>query len=112
PAVRTRSGSCITSTRACSSPRSPRFSESPVGCRVGRVGVGIPRREGVQRRARPRPLKRAVERYLLAPLATAIVSQTFPEGERFLFVSARQNRIEVRFVDPDADDSKPDPVAT
>jgi len=59
-----------------------------------------------------RPLKRAVERYLLAPLAAAIVSQTFPEGERFLFVSARQNRIEVMFVDPDADDSKPGPAVT
>jgi ATP-dependent Clp protease ATP-binding subunit ClpC len=55
-----------------------------------------------------RPLKRAVERYLLAPLATAIVSQTVPEGERFLFVSARQNRIEVMFVDPDADDGGPE----
>ena len=59
-----------------------------------------------------RPLKRAVERYLLAPLAAAIVSRTFPEGEQFLFVSARQNRIEVTFVDPDADDRKPEPGAT
>src|SRR3954469_1206873 len=59
-----------------------------------------------------RPLKRAVERYLLAPLAAAIVSQAFPEGERFLFVSARQNRIEVMFVDPDADDSQAHPAVT
>jgi ATP-dependent Clp protease ATP-binding subunit ClpC len=58
-----------------------------------------------------RPLKRAVERYLLAPLASAIVSRTFPEGEQFLFVSARQNRIEVTFVDPDADESKPESAA-
>jgi ATP-dependent Clp protease ATP-binding subunit ClpC len=51
-----------------------------------------------------RPLKRAIERYLLAPLAAAIVSRTFPEGEQFLFVTARNDRIEVAFVDPDADD--------
>lgn len=48
-----------------------------------------------------RPLKRAVERYLLAPLAKAIVDQTVPEGEQFLFVTAPTGRIEVRFVDPD-----------
>jgi ATP-dependent Clp protease ATP-binding subunit ClpC len=56
-----------------------------------------------------RPLKRAVERYLLAPLAAAIVSRTFPEGEQFLFITARRNRIEVTFIDPDADDTKPEP---
>ena len=50
-----------------------------------------------------RPLKRAVERYLLAPLATTIVSHAVPEGEQFLFVSARGESIEVTFVDPDAE---------
>ncbi len=49
-----------------------------------------------------RPLKRAVERYLLAPLAQAIVEQQAPSGDQFLFVTARRDRIEVRFVDPDA----------
>jgi ATP-dependent Clp protease ATP-binding subunit ClpC len=48
-----------------------------------------------------RPLKRAFERYLLAPLAQAIVSRSFPEGEQFLFITARDDRIEVAFVDPD-----------
>jgi ATP-dependent Clp protease ATP-binding subunit ClpC len=57
-----------------------------------------------------RPLKRAVERYLLAPLAAAIVSRSFPEGEQFLFITARQNGIDVTFVDPDADDTEPKPV--
>jgi ATP-dependent Clp protease ATP-binding subunit ClpC len=56
-----------------------------------------------------RPLKRAVERYLLAPLAAAIVSRSFPEGEQFLFIAARNDRIEVTFVDPDADDGEPEP---
>ena len=49
-----------------------------------------------------RPLKRAVERYLLAPLATTIVSQGVPEGDQFLFITARDGEIEVTFVDPDA----------
>jgi ATP-dependent Clp protease ATP-binding subunit ClpC len=51
-----------------------------------------------------RPLKRAVERHLLAPLAAAIVEQSVPAGDQFLFVSAAGgDRIEVTFVDPDAD---------
>jgi ATP-dependent Clp protease ATP-binding subunit ClpC len=50
-----------------------------------------------------RPLKRAVERYLLAPLATTIVSNSVPEGDQFLFITARDGRIEVAFVDPDAE---------
>ncbi len=54
-----------------------------------------------------RPLKRAVERYLLAPLATAIVSRSFPEGEQFLLITARDERIEVTFVDPDSDEPVP-----
>ena len=54
-----------------------------------------------------RPLKRAVERYLLAPLASAIVSRSFPEGEQFLFITAREDRIQVTFVDPDADEGEP-----
>ena len=50
-----------------------------------------------------RPLKRAVEQHLLAPLATAIVEQKVPEGEQFLLVGASQERgISVTFVDPDA----------
>ncbi len=51
-----------------------------------------------------RPLKRAVERYLLAPLALTIVNHQFPEGDQFLFVRSDGTRIEVQFVDPDATD--------
>jgi ATP-dependent Clp protease ATP-binding subunit ClpC len=61
--------------------------------------------KGFSRELGARPLKRAVERYLLAPLATAIVSRSFPEGEQFLFITARDERIEVTFVDPDAGDA-------
>jgi ATP-dependent Clp protease ATP-binding subunit ClpC len=51
-----------------------------------------------------RPLRRAVEQHLLAPLAAAIVEQSVPEGDQFLFVSApRGAQIAVTFVDPDAD---------
>ena len=55
-----------------------------------------------------RPLKRAVERYLLAPLAEAIVEQTVPEGDQFLLIGAPGGeRIEVTFIDPDLADETP-----
>lgn len=49
-----------------------------------------------------RPLKRAIERYLLSPLALTIVNHQFPEGDQFLFVRSNGREIEVEFVDPDA----------
>ncbi|MFL6258043.1 MAG: AAA family ATPase [Pyrinomonadaceae bacterium] len=51
-----------------------------------------------------RPLKRAVERYLLSPLALTIVNHQFPEGDQFLFVSSSPDAqsLDVQFVDPDA----------
>lgn len=49
-----------------------------------------------------RPLKRAVERYVLAPLSTTIVNHQFPEGEQFLFVRSDGKGISVEFIDPDA----------
>jgi ATP-dependent Clp protease ATP-binding subunit ClpC len=51
-----------------------------------------------------RPLKRAVERYLLAPLALTIVNHQFPEGDQFLFVRSAPDgqSLGVQFVDPDA----------
>ena len=56
-----------------------------------------------------RPLKRAVERFVLAPLAMAIAERQFPEGDQFLFLTAGDDRIEVTFVDPDADDEPAPP---
>ena len=50
-----------------------------------------------------RPLKRAVERHLLAPLARAMVAHAVPEGDQFLFIRAGGDGLEVEFVDPDAD---------
>ncbi len=51
-----------------------------------------------------RPLKRAVEQHLLAPLAAAIVEQSVPGGDQFLFVTAiGGERIGVTFVDPDVE---------
>ncbi|MBW1881208.1 MAG: ATP-dependent Clp protease ATP-binding subunit, partial [Deltaproteobacteria bacterium] len=51
-----------------------------------------------------RPLKRAIEHHLLAPLAMTIVEHRFPEGDQFLFVRADDDGLSVEFVDPDADD--------
>lgn len=49
-----------------------------------------------------RPLRRAVERHLLAPLAETIVQHEFPEGDQFLFVRADGDRLGVDFIDPNA----------
>ncbi len=49
-----------------------------------------------------RPLKRAIDRYLLAPLAMTIVKHQYPQGDQFLFVSTQRDRLRVQFVDPDA----------
>ena len=55
-----------------------------------------------------RPLKRAIEQHLLTRLATTIVERDFPAGDQFLFITARDSgRLDVHFVDPDADDSAP-----
>jgi ATP-dependent Clp protease ATP-binding subunit ClpC len=52
-----------------------------------------------------RPLKRAIDQHLLAPLAATLVEHRFPEGDQFLFVRSDGKSIEVEFVDPDADTS-------
>jgi ATP-dependent Clp protease ATP-binding subunit ClpC len=48
-----------------------------------------------------RPLRRAIERYLLSPLAMTIASHEYPEGDQFLFVRADRDALSVEFVDPD-----------
>lgn len=50
-----------------------------------------------------RPLRRAIEDHLLAPLARSIVEHQAPQGDQFLFVRTRGGRLEAVFVDPDAD---------
>lgn len=52
-----------------------------------------------------RPLKRAIEQHVLAPLAKTIVQHAYPSGDQFLFVRGGGDRLEVEFVDPDADDA-------
>jgi ATP-dependent Clp protease ATP-binding subunit ClpC len=60
-----------------------------------------------------RPLKRAVERYLLSPLAIAIVNHQYPEGDQFLFVrsSPDETSLAVQFVDPDAPEGEDEAAA-
>jgi ATP-dependent Clp protease ATP-binding subunit ClpC len=55
-----------------------------------------------------RPLKRAIDQYLIAPLAAAIVEKRFPEGDQFVFVRSDGRAIQAEFVDPDADDETHD----
>ena len=54
-----------------------------------------------------RPLKRSLERYLLAPLARTIVERRVPEGDQFLFVRTDGAGLVVEFVDPDAPPTAP-----
>ncbi len=49
-----------------------------------------------------RPLRRAIEHHLLAPLARSIVEHRAPSGDQFLFVRSAGDRLEVQFVDPNA----------
>ena len=50
-----------------------------------------------------RPLKRAIDQYVVAPLAAAIVERRAPEGEQFVFVRSDGTAIQAEFVDPDGD---------
>jgi ATP-dependent Clp protease ATP-binding subunit ClpC len=54
-----------------------------------------------------RPLKRAIERYLLTPLAETIVRGTYPVGDQFLYIHAQDDRLLVDFIDPEAPDEIP-----
>ncbi len=54
-----------------------------------------------------RPLRRAIDQHLLAPLARTMVEHRAPDGEQFLFVHGDGDALRVRFVDPDADQPKP-----
>ncbi len=56
-----------------------------------------------------RPLKRAIDQYVIAPLAATIVEKRFPEGDQFVFVRSDGRAIQAEFVDPDAE--IPSPVA-
>jgi ATP-dependent Clp protease ATP-binding subunit ClpC len=50
-----------------------------------------------------RPLKRAIDQYVIAPLAATIVEQRFPEGDQFVFVRSDGQAIQAEFVDPSCD---------
>ncbi len=57
-----------------------------------------------------RPLKRAIDQYVIAPLAATIVEKRFPEGDQFVFVRSDGRAIQAEFVDPDAETSEPEPA--
>jgi ATP-dependent Clp protease ATP-binding subunit ClpC len=50
-----------------------------------------------------RPLKRAIEQHVIAPLAATIVERRFPEGDQFVFFRSDGRSIQAEFVDPDID---------
>ncbi len=53
-----------------------------------------------------RPLKRAIERYLLTPLAGTIVQGAFPSGDQFLYIQAQGDRLLAEFIDPEAETAR------
>jgi ATP-dependent Clp protease ATP-binding subunit ClpC len=57
-----------------------------------------------------RPLKRAIDQHVIAPLSAIIVEKRFPEGEQFVFVRSDGQAIQAEFVDPDSDVASPDEV--
>jgi ATP-dependent Clp protease ATP-binding subunit ClpC len=57
-----------------------------------------------------RPLKRAIDQFVIAPLAATIVEQRFPEGDQFVFVRSDGHAIQAEFVDPDLDVAPPGPA--
>lgn len=59
-------------------------------------------REGYSPTLGARPLRRAIERHVLAPLSAAIVGEDAPQGDQFLFVKSNGRGIQVSFVSPDA----------
>jgi ATP-dependent Clp protease ATP-binding subunit ClpC len=56
-----------------------------------------------------RPLKRAIDQHLLAPLAATMVEHRFPSGDQFLFVRSDGQALQVEFVDPDAPEGESGP---
>jgi ATP-dependent Clp protease ATP-binding subunit ClpC len=48
-----------------------------------------------------RPLRRAIDDYVLAPLAAVMVEHRAPQGDQFLFVRSDGRGIQVEFVDPE-----------
>ncbi len=53
-----------------------------------------------------RPLKRAIDQYVIAPLAATIVERRFPEGDQFLFIRSDGKAIQAEFVDPGSGDGE------
>jgi ATP-dependent Clp protease ATP-binding subunit ClpC len=50
-----------------------------------------------------RPVKRAIDQYVMAPLAATIVEHRIPEGEQFVFFRSDGRGIRADFIDPDAE---------
>ena len=50
-----------------------------------------------------RPVRRAIEQYLLAPLSMTMVQNQAPAGEQFMFIRSDGRGLQVEFVDPDAE---------
>jgi ATP-dependent Clp protease ATP-binding subunit ClpC len=50
-----------------------------------------------------RPLKRAIDHFVVAPLAETIVERRFPEGDQFVFIRRDGNALRADFIDPEGE---------
>ena len=57
-----------------------------------------------------RPLKRAIDQYVIAPMAATIVEKRFPEGDQFVFFRRDGDGLSAEFVDPDGGGNQGDGV--
>ena len=70
---------------------------------MGSFGAGVLAGKGLFAEMGARPLKRAIDQYVIAPLAATIVERRFPEGDQFVFFRSDGRAIQAEFVDPDTD---------
>ena len=88
PAVRAGADAGAPRTGARARARAARLPRAAWAVEWDEAALDLLVEKGFSAELGARPLKRAVERHLLAPLAAAIVSRSVPEGDQFLFVTA------------------------
>ena len=77
------------------------FRDRPWAVEVEESAIDFLLEVGFSAEMGARPLRRAIEQHLLAPMALTIAARKFPQGDQFLFLQSDGSRIVAEFVDPD-----------